>query len=177
MSHNVFFSIDAVILCLLLFGGCIIMVIAGKVVRTKFLRKDEQESQGGINSLLGALFGLWGFVLAFTFGNSSTRFESVRVMMVEEANIIRNVLLRVETLPDSLQGGFREDLRKYLETRIGYYEDAEDPEKFDKAKQDAVDIGKRLWARGVEGSQIPGFAPAGNAMLASLTSMFDIGAS
>ena len=175
MRPSAFSNIDASVLCLILFAGCILMVMAGKAVRTKFLQKDEQESKGGVNSLLGALFGLWGFVLAFTFGNSATRFENVRSMMVEEASLIRNVLLRSETFPDSLQTGFRNDLKNYLESRIDYYELAGDPEKFDKTKRDAVSIGRSLWTRTVKASQVQGFAPAGNGMMASLTSMFDIG--
>lgn len=115
-------------LCLILFVACILVVIVGKRVRGKFLKADEQESRGGVNSLLGALFGLWGFLLAFTFGNVSTRFENVRAMMAEEASLIRTVSLRIETLPDSLRGGFSEDLKKYLQARIDYYEDTGDLE-------------------------------------------------
>ena len=109
---SIFYTIDATVLCLMLFVACILMVHAGKIVRTRFLRKDEQESRGGVTSLLGALFGLWGFILAFTFGNSASRFDSIRSAMVEEANAIRNVLLRSEALPDSIQRGFRDDLKK-----------------------------------------------------------------
>ena len=176
MSHSIFFSIDATILCVLLFVGCIFMVILGRAVRTKFLRSDEQESKGGVNSLLGALFGLWGFVLAFTFGNASARFENVRAMMVEEANMIRNVILRTETIPDSLRPAYRAQVKSYLEARIDYYEQAGNPDKFNKAKQDAVEIGKSLWTNTVEVSRLPNMGPSSNAMMATLTSMYDIGA-
>jgi hypothetical protein len=176
MHPSVFFNIDAPVLCLILFAGCILMVIAGKGVRTKFLKKDDQESKGGVNSLLGALFGLWGFVLAFTFGNAATKFENVRSMMVEEASMIRNVLLRSATFPDSLQDPFRKNLRNYLEARIDYYEQAGNAEKFEKSKLDAVSIGKRLWDQTVKASQIPGLGPSANGMMATLTGLFDIGA-
>jgi ABC-type multidrug transport system fused ATPase/permease subunit len=175
MKHSIFFTVDASILCLILFVACILMVIIGKRVRNKFLKKDEQESKGGVNSLLGALFGLWGFILAFTFSNVSTRFENVRAMMVDEASLIRNVTLRIETFPDSLRGEFREDLKKYLQARIDYYEDAEELEKFTKAKQDAEEIGKRLWRQTVNASYVPGFSFAANNMLAALTAMYDVG--
>src|SRR6187402_693204 len=147
MKHSVFFTIDAAILCLILFVACVLMVIAGKAVRDKFLGKDEHETRGGVNALLGALFGLWGFLLAFTFGNVSTRFENVKTTMVEEANVIRTVILRANTLPDSLQSGFREDVKKYLQARIDYYNYAEDVDKFNKSKEDAAEIGKGLWTR------------------------------
>jgi hypothetical protein len=176
MKQSVFFTVDAAILCLLLFAGCIIMVIVGKALRDKFLPMDEHESKGGVNALLGALFGLWGFMLAFTFGNVSTRFENVRAAMVDEANIIRSVILRVETFPDSIQAGFREDVKKYLKARIDYYEQAEDLETLDKSKQDAVEIGKRLWTRTVDASHLPNLSLTANTMLSSLSSMYDVGA-
>ena len=176
MKHSFFFTIDAGILCLILFVACVLMVIGGKAVRDKFLVADENESKGGVNALLGALFGLWGFLLAFTFGNVSTRFENVRAAMVEEANIIRTVILRLETLPDNTQSGFREDVKKYLQARIDYYQYAEDLQKFNKSKEDAVEIGKRLWTRTVDISHMPNVGVAANTMLASLTAMYDVGA-
>jgi hypothetical protein len=118
MKHSVFFFVNASILCLILFVACIFMVMAGKWVRDKFLGIDEHETKGGVTALLGALFGLWGFILAVTFSNVSTRYENIRASMVEEANIIRTVILRVETFPDSIQVGLRDDVKKYLQTRI-----------------------------------------------------------
>ena len=176
MRHSILYSIDASILCLMLFAGCILMVKAGKAIRNKYLQKDEQESKGGVNSLLGALFGLWGFILAFTFGNSSSRFETIRSLMVDEANIIRTAILRTETFPDSIRNGLREELRKYLETRIEYYNYPENSDKFNNSKQDAIDIGKRLWATAVNAASAPNLGPASNNIMNTLTSMFDVGA-
>ena len=176
MPDSALRNIDPSILCLVLFLGCILMVKAGKGVRNKFFHKDEPESRGGVNSLLGALFGLWGFVLAITFGNAATRFENFRSVMVEEANIIRSVILRTEALPDSLKAGFRAELNKYLDARIDYYEYAEDAVKIQQTQQNTVDIGKRLWKSAVDISELPGFGFPGNNMMTALTTSFDIAA-
>ena len=152
------------------------MVVFGKAMRDRFLGQDEHESRGGANALLGALFGLWGFLLAFTFGNVSTRFETMRATMVEEANLIRAVILRLETFPDSLQRDFREDVKKYLQARIDYYEYAHDVEKFEKSRQDVFEIGKRLWTRSVEASNLPNLALTANTMMTSLSAMYDVAA-
>jgi hypothetical protein len=96
--------------------------------------------------------------------------------MVDEANLIRTVILRVQTFPDSIQSSFREEVKKYLQTRIDYYEYAEDSEKFNKTKQDAAEIGRRLWDRTIDLSHVTGFNVAANNMLAALTPMFDVGA-
>lgn len=175
MNYSLFFRTDASILCLLLFIACVLMVMLGKFVRHKYLRADQQESKGGVNSLLGALFGLWGFMLAFTFGNSASRFDNVRNIMVDESNILRNAILRTDVFPDSVRTVLRKDLRKYLEARISYYEDVKDFKKFAKAKEDAVQTGKALWATTVEASKQPNMGPAANNMFATLTTMFDAG--
>ena len=175
MSQSVFYNIDAIVLCLALFAGCLVMVGIGKWTRTRFL-KDDQESKGGVNSLLGALFGLWGFVLAFTFNSAATRFENVRALMVDEANLLRNTLLRTESFPDSIRNSLRNDLRIYLEARINYYEFSGDEEKFNKTKQDAVSTGKRLWKQAVDASQVPATSSAANNMMGTLTNLFDVGA-
>ncbi|HEY2347786.1 MAG TPA: hypothetical protein VGH64_02160 [Puia sp.] len=176
MTHSIFFTVDSSILTGMLFVACILMVIIGKRVRNKFLKTDEQESKGGVNSLLAALFGLWGFILAFTFSNAYTRFENVRAMMVDEANSIRSVSLRIETFPDSLRNGFREDLKKYLQSRIDYYDQADDLEKLEQTKQNAKETGKRLWKQAVGASGVPGFGLMANNMMVALTAMYDLGA-
>ena len=58
MHYSLFFRTDASILSLILLAACIFMVRFGRFVRNKFFRTDQQESKGGVNSLLGALFGL-----------------------------------------------------------------------------------------------------------------------
>src|SRR5215510_14533536 len=120
MNYSLFFRTDASIICLFLFIGCMLMVVFGKFVRNKFLRADEPESRGGVNSLLGALFGLWSFILAFTFGQSGMRFENVRNQIVDEATVLRTAIIKSDFFPDSTRNIFRAELHKYLEERISY---------------------------------------------------------
>jgi hypothetical protein len=174
MRYSLLFRTDATILCLLLFAGCILIVILGRFLRSRYVGGDEQESRGGVNSLLGALFGLWGFILAFTFGNSASRFDGVRNIMVDEANSIRNAVFRSRVFSDSVGNGFRADLKKYVEIRIHYYDNVRAFDKFRKTKEDAAAIGDSLWARTVRVSYQPNMVAASNNMFASLTSMFDL---
>jgi hypothetical protein len=172
MNYSFFFKTDASILCLLLFIGCLLMVEIGKLCRSR-LFQDQQESKGGVNSLLGALFGLWGFLLAFTFGNSASKFDNVRGVTVEESNIVRNTILRADLFTDSIRTSLRQELKIYLESTIDYYRYARDFDKFLNAKETSNEAGKRLWEKVVFVSgQFPG--PSAG-MQASLISMFDVG--
>ena len=176
MNYSLFFRTDASILCFLLFTACILMVMLGKYIRNRFLHADQQESKGGVNSLLGALFGLWGFMLAFTFGNSASRFDNVRTAMVDESNTIRNAIFRAETFPDSIRTGIDADLKAYLQSRINYYTYAADLDKFNKAKEDADNISKELWKKTIHASTQPNLGITSANMFASLTTMFDVAA-
>jgi hypothetical protein len=174
MKYSFFFTTDATVLCLLLFTACILMVMLGKFIRNRFIHNDQQESKGGVNSLLGALFGLWGFILAFTFGSSATRFDSVRTIMVDESNTIRNAIFRAKVFPDSIRDGLNADLKLYLEARTEYYKYAADPDKFSKAKQEGDEISEALWEKTVKASALPNLTTTSANMFAALASIFDI---
>jgi hypothetical protein len=174
MDFSLFMRIDATILCVLLFIACILMVKLGLNLRKRFIKPDEPESKGGVNSLLGALFGLWGFLLAFTFGNSATRFESVRNIMVEEQNAIRNCIFRSKAFPDSISKGYQADLRQYLQARIDYYNNGTNMELLTQAKDETFINGNKLWDRTVQISMFPSMTGTANNMFTSLTNMYDI---
>lgn len=174
MTNSILFRTEAYVLCILLFFGCILMVSAGKYLRTKFFGNDEHESKGGVNSLLGALFGLWGFLLAFTFSNSANKFEAARVVTVDESNIIRDAILRAEMFPDSIKAGFREDFKIYVQSLISYYHEVTHIKEFTKAGEMATEADQRLWTRAIKASALPNLGAPSATMLTALTNMFDV---
>lgn len=176
MNFSIFFKTDASVLCLLLFIGCLLMVAFGRFIRNKLFYKDEQESKGGVNSLLGALFGLWGFMLAFTFGNSASRFDAIRTMIVDESNAIRNAAYRAKTFPDSITNVLTADLKLYLQARIDYYNYAADADKFNNTKQEITNLSNKLWDNTVKASRLPNLGITAANTLAALTAMYDIAA-
>lgn len=149
------------------------MVVIGKYLRGKFVREDESDSRGGVNSLLGALFGLWAFLLAFTFGNSSSRFENVRNIMVEETNGLRSAILRSDVFPDSVRAGLRYDLKEYIDTRIDYFNDPSNVETIIKLREKSIHILNSLWHRTVLASASPNLNVHTNNMLNTLSGIMD----
>ena len=176
MDNTFLFRTDALILCIILFVLCILMVLFGSFFRKKFIREDGEESKGDVGTLIGALFGLWGFVLAFTFGASANRFENIRLLMVEEGNSLRTAILRTQAFPDSIGNPIRKDLRAYLEIRIHTYEGVTDLNSLMKARKNAEDVGKEVWVKTIHASDQPNLAFSGANMLAALTNLYDISA-
>jgi len=168
-------QVDPLIICFMLFLLMLLALLIGNRLRKKFWHAEEGDTKGGVNSLLGALFGLWGFMLAFTFGQSGSRFENVRSMIVDESNILRNTIIKADFFPDSIRNTYRLELRKYLEERITYYDYADNKTKFDENRKELSKTARVLWTMTVEQSKTPALSGAAGGMAASLTSLFDIG--
>jgi hypothetical protein len=173
MEHSFIHRTDAFVLCSFLFIAMIVMVALGRYAG-KIWRKDEEEPRGGVGSLLAALFALFGFILAFTFGMSGNRYENVRNVIVEEANDIGTAVLRADLYSDSVRDAFRADFKKYLEARIAYYDNVRDTVLLYKAKEDAAKAAEALWSRAMQQSKLPNMLIPSNNMIPALNAMFDI---
>jgi phosphoglycerol transferase MdoB-like AlkP superfamily enzyme len=146
MDNSFIHTTDALVLCFILFIAMIAMVAVGKIAG-RLWRKESSEPTGGVNSLLTAVFALFGFILAFTFGMSGARYENVRDVIVEEANTIGTSVLRADLYSDSVRDAFHADFKRYLDARIAYYDNATNPRLLMKAKSDALKAQDALWAR------------------------------
>ena len=94
------------------------------------IRKFPGTEHVGIGPTEGSLLGLTALLLSFTFGMSSSKFESRRQLIVTEANNIGTTILRCEVYPDdSVRKLLRSELKNYLESRIDYYLAGYDEEK------------------------------------------------
>ena len=80
----------------------------------------------GVSTIDGALFGLFGRVIAFTFSGAVTRFEARRDIIREEANDIGTAYLRLDLLPAARQPALRQDFRDYVRARLDSLNDRED---------------------------------------------------
>jgi len=175
MDKSTLSQVDPAVICFALFLLMMVALGLGNKMRKKFWHVEEGDTKGGVNSLLGALFGLWGFMLAFTFSQSGNRFETVRGMIVDEANILRNTIIKADFFPDSLRNAYRTELQTYLEERISYYEYADNNVKFKKNREELSKTARALWAMTIEQSKKPNLSNAAGGMSASLASLFDIG--
>jgi len=152
----------------------IVAIIFGRLAGKKW-NKEEREIKGGVNSLFGALFALSGLILAFTFGMSNTRLQTVRTVVALEANEIGTAILRSDLYADSVREGFRADFRDYLEAVIAFYQHAGNLNELSKTKEDAHKAEARLWARATYQARTTNILIPAQQMVPALNNMFDIG--
>ena len=88
--------------------------LAGSILR----RKHEKEPESPLGSLVASVLGLLAFILAFTFGMTSTRFDARRQLVLEEANSIGTNYLRASLIPEKQGLEVRRLLRDYASARL-----------------------------------------------------------
>ncbi len=112
-----------------LFLGMLLFLEMGQRIGVTRLTKNPEEGLAkGASAAEGAVFGLLGLLIAFTFSGAATRFEDRRHLITEEANAVGTAYLRIDLLPSDAQPEVRELFRRYLDLRIDTFRKLESKE-------------------------------------------------
>ncbi len=158
---------------LLVLVGITISFAIGRRIGVRAAQRDPLGFTRGDAAIDGAVYGLCGLLLAFTFSGAATRFDGRRELMGREANAIGTAYLRMDLLPDGVRESVKKKVREYLDARIEMFASAADPPValavFARAQRMQSDI----WAEAVAATRAPG-GPDAIALLPPLNAMFDI---
>jgi hypothetical protein len=102
MDHTV----SAILFAIGLFLGMLLLFEVGRQLRTKELRTDH-ENESGLGAVEGAIFALFGLLVAFTFSGAMERFDAHRSLIAEEANTIGTVAPRLQLRLHPRSGPYR----------------------------------------------------------------------
>lgn len=109
-----------------------------------YVQRDEAR-RSQISGVQGAILGLLGLLLGFTFSMAVNRYELRRDMVLKEANTIGTTYLRAGLLPEAQQEPVRELLRKFVDVRVGYQATSDDPVKLEEGLRLGAEIQQQLW--------------------------------
>jgi hypothetical protein len=158
-----------------LFLGMLLFLEIGRRIAVRW-RKEEAGTAGeGVGAVDGAVFALLGLLIAFTFSGASSRFDTRRQLIVEEANAIGTAYLRVDLLPAALQPALRDSFRRYLDSRLAIYQKLPDVGAAKEELARSNTLQGELWRQAVAASRAEG-APAAAPilLLPALNAMIDI---
>lgn len=80
-------------------------------------RQSEYEMDAPVGAMVAASLGLLAFMLAFTFGMASSRYDTRRQLVLEEANAIGTTYLRASLLAER-SDEIQQLLRDYVDVRL-----------------------------------------------------------
>lgn len=133
-----------------------------------------RDSLNGVSALDGAVFGLLGLLLAFTFSGAAARFDARRQLIVAEANDIGTAYLRIDVLPASHQPAIRESFRKYLDSRIETYRKLPDIAAAKAELANNIRLQGEIWTQAVAAGRASDSPAATMLMLPALNAMIDV---
>jgi hypothetical protein len=158
---------------LLLLGGMLLSMEAGRRVRVKHLRAAQGESTG-FGAVHGAVFGLMGLMVAFTFSGAAVRFDHRRNLIVEEANDIGTAYRRIDLLPEAARGPLQGKFREYVDTRLDTYRAGTDFERISQLLQQTAQQQDQIWKMALAAIAHASTPAVPAQILSLLNAMFDI---
>jgi len=120
----------------------VISILLGRYWGLYNSRKLADIKQEQIGSVVGTVFALLAFMLAFTFQIAANRYDARKELLLEEVTNIRTAYLRAGLVPEPFRSETRELLVDYVDIRIAI---ANDPSTLDAGIARSQKILGTLW--------------------------------
>jgi hypothetical protein len=156
------------------FLGMLLFLAVG---RRLGIRRRAHETEGaatGARVVEGAVFGLLGLLVAFTFSGAAARFDIRRQLIVEETNAIGTAYLRLDLLPTASQPALRARFRQYVEARLTAYRKLPDIAAAQAEETRAKQVQGDIWRQAVAAGQEAGSPQAMMLLLPALNAMINL---
>lgn len=133
--------------------------------------EKERHSEATSGSMVASTLGLLAFMLAFTFGVASSRFDARRTLVVQEANAIGTAYLRTDIIEEPFRGNIRHLLREYLDTRI---QSIGTTELLEKSMPRSQSLQNRIWSETMTVTKKHPNLPAYALLISAVNEVIDI---
>jgi len=161
--------------CLALFVGMVVMIEMGRRIGDRRRAKGLEDDKSSLTPIEGAVFALFGLMIAFSFSGAATRFNEKRMLAAEEANAIEVAYMRLELLPQDSRVPLQSLFREYMDSRLETYRRLPNMAAAREEMGRAHEIREKIWAAAVVASGRPEAHPsAGPLLLPALNDMIDI---
>lgn len=156
---------------------CLLLLAAGEAgyrVGRRRRQAEGEDADRGLGVIEGAVFALLGLLIAFTFSNAGSRFETRRLLIAEEANAISTSYLRLDLLGPELSAPIRPLYRSYIEHRIAQSRRGDLDPALPQAMQETEALQATIWAAAVAAVEQRGQPALAMPVLGPLNEMIDI---
>ena len=162
--------------CLLFLLTLIFMEVGRRFGRRR-LSEDPEGARAGASAVEGAVFALFGLLIAFTFTGAASRYEARRDLIVQHTNAIGTAWLRLDLLPAEAQSALRKDLRLYVDGIIKIHQLAGDKKFVGQMMAHLGKLQDEIWKLAETAVSRDSRPQVATLVLPALNEMFDLGAS
>jgi len=137
--------------------------------------RESEEQRGGLGTIEGAVFALFGLLLAFTFSGAASRFNEKRMLIAEESNAIGTAYFRLNLLPPESRKSLVNLFQQYVDSRVATYRLLPDLSAASREMAYSRKLQEQIWMEALAATRRPeAHADAAKLLLPSLNTMFDI---
>jgi hypothetical protein len=167
-------AVPPVLFSVVLFFGMLILLETGRRIGVRRRPKESEGERGSLGTVEGAVFALFGLMMAFTFSGAATRFNEKRMLIAEEANTIETAYLRLHLVPQA-EAKLQDSFRRYVDSRLETYRRLPNMTTAHLEMANSKRIQEEIWTEAVAATQASGAHPAaGWLLLPALNNMIDI---
>jgi hypothetical protein len=163
-----------VLVALAITGLLFVVFVASTEIGYRIGARARDKERLGIGVIEGAVFGLLGLLLAFSFGTGIAHLDQRRQLIVNEANAIAVAYRRVDLVPAADRPELRKLFLRYVNARLAAYENVGileiSPSRFATAETIQDDIW-RVAMRVARGTNRPQLTVL---VITALNDMFDV---
>ena len=160
---------------IVLFVAMLLCLELGRRIGRHRAGRDPEGWQAGTGVIEGAVFGLLGLMLGFTFSAAIGRVDMRRQQIVAEANAIGTAYLRLDLLPESEQPAMRDAFRRYTDARLSAYANVRKDFSLTLAELDrATEMQGEIWQSLVKLTKGADGSAASRLLLPAVNEMIDI---
>jgi hypothetical protein len=117
-------------------------IYAGIYISGKRRKTTVSEDEIPVNTIVGATLALLGFMLAFIFGFTASRYDSRKQLLLDDVNSIGTTYLRAGFLPEPHCSEVRGLILKYVDLRIDLINH---PENIKSIIEQSVSLQDKMW--------------------------------
>jgi hypothetical protein len=162
-----------ILIVLFMVGGMLGLLEFGRRLGARRRARDPEGAKAGAGAVDGAVFGLMGLLIAFTFSGAAERFDARRLSAVAEANAIGTAWLRLDLLPAAAQPPLRGRFRSYLDARLGAFRQLPNIASAKSHLDRAAALQVEIWTRAVAACRDADSTSTTTLLLPALNEMFD----
>ncbi len=167
--------IPPVLFAVVLLIGMLLLVEIGRRFGVRRRLKESEGERAGLGTVEGAVFALFGLMIAFTFSGAASRFNEKRMLIAEEVNCVETAYLRLHLLPHQAQPALEELSRRYVDSRLEIYRKLPNMAEAEIAMAKSKQIQEEIWTEVVAATRLPDSHPSsGLLLLPAINNMIDI---
>ena len=145
MSLNWLYDQSALWIVAVLLAAMLLAFELAYQIARRWHSATHDAGREGFVAIKVSLLGLLALLLAFTFGMAVDRYAERQRLVMDEANMLHNVLLRSTLLPEPARARFKQLFGQFLDARLAFFNGRRNLVAVEEAIDHTENLHRQMW--------------------------------